>query len=68
MEALKTIIKHTKHDVRRRISRMAVNTAKMFEQTSRDAANPVRTAAIGFSLRAPHHFINCMDIMTDEMK
>jgi len=28
---------------------MAVNTAKMFEQTSRDAANPVHTAALGFS-------------------
>jgi len=39
MEALKTIIEHRKDDVRE-LSRIAVNTAKTFEQTSRNAANP----------------------------
>jgi hypothetical protein len=39
MEALKTIIEHRKHDVKE-FSRMAVNTAKTFEQASRSAANP----------------------------
>jgi len=39
MEALKTIIEHRKDDVGE-LSRMAVNTAKTFEQTSRNAANP----------------------------
>jgi hypothetical protein len=39
MEALKTIIEHRKDDVKQ-FSRMAVNAAKTFEQTSRDAANP----------------------------
>jgi hypothetical protein len=38
MEALKTIIEHRKDDVKE-FSRMAVNTAKNFEQTSRNAAN-----------------------------
>ena len=38
MEALKTIIEHRKDDVKE-LSRMAVNMAKTFEQTSRDAAN-----------------------------
>jgi hypothetical protein len=38
MEALKIIIEHRKDDVRE-LSRMAVNTAKTFEQTSRNAAN-----------------------------
>jgi hypothetical protein len=39
MDALKTIIKHRKDDVKE-LSRMAVNTAKTFEQTSRNAADP----------------------------
>ena len=39
MEALKTIIEHRKDDVKE-FSRMVVNTAKTFEQTSRNAANP----------------------------
>ena len=39
MEALKTIIEHRKEDVKE-FSRMAVNTAKTFEETSRNAANP----------------------------
>ena len=39
IEALKTIIEHRKEDVKE-LSRMAVNTAKTFEQTSRNAANP----------------------------
>ena len=39
MEALKTIIEHRRDDVKE-FSRMAVNTAKTFEQTSRKAANP----------------------------
>jgi membrane-associated HD superfamily phosphohydrolase len=39
MEALKTIIEHRRDDVKE-FSRLAVNTAKTFEQTSRDAANP----------------------------
>jgi len=39
MEALKTIIEHRKDDVKE-LSRIAVNTAKIFEQTSRNAANP----------------------------
>jgi hypothetical protein len=38
MEALKTIIEHRRDDVKE-FSRMAVNTARTFEQTSRDA-NP----------------------------
>jgi hypothetical protein len=38
-EALKTIIEHRKDDVKE-FCRMAVNTAKTFEQTSRNAANP----------------------------
>jgi hypothetical protein len=38
MEALKTIIEHRKDDVKE-LSRMAVNTAKTFEQASRNAAN-----------------------------
>ena len=38
-EALKTIIEYRKDDVKE-FSRMAVNTAKTFEQTSRNAANP----------------------------
>ncbi len=40
MEALKTIIEHRKDDVKE-LSRMAVNTAKTFEQASRNAANPL---------------------------
>jgi len=39
LQILKTIIEHRKDDVRE-LSRMAVNTAKTFEQTSRNAANP----------------------------
>jgi hypothetical protein len=39
MEALKIIIEHRKDDVKE-FSRMAVNTAKTFEQTSRNAADP----------------------------
>jgi len=39
MKALKTIIEHRKDDVKE-FSRMAVNTAKTFEQTSRNAADP----------------------------
>ncbi len=39
MEALKTIIEHRRDDVKE-FSRMAVNTAKTFEQISRNAANP----------------------------
>ena len=39
MEALKTIIEHRK-EVVKELSRMAVNTTKTFEQTSRNAANP----------------------------
>ena len=39
MEALKTIIEHRRDDVKE-FSRMAVNTAKTFEQVSRNAANP----------------------------
>jgi hypothetical protein len=39
MEALKTIIERRRDDVKE-FSRMAVNTAKTFEQTSRNAANP----------------------------
>jgi hypothetical protein len=39
MEALKIIIEHRKEDVKE-LFRMAVNTAKIFEQTSRDVANP----------------------------
>jgi hypothetical protein len=39
MEALKTIIEHRKDDAKE-FSRMAVNTAKTFEQTSRNASNP----------------------------
>jgi hypothetical protein len=39
MEALKTIIEHRKDDIKE-FSKMAVNTAKAFEQTSRNAANP----------------------------
>jgi hypothetical protein len=39
MEALKTIIEHRKDDVKE-FSRIAVNTAKTFEQTSRNAPNP----------------------------
>ena len=38
MEALKTIIEHRRDDVKE-FSRMAVNTAKTFEQTSRNATN-----------------------------
>jgi hypothetical protein len=38
MEALKTIIERRKDDVKE-FSRMAVNAAKTFEQTSKDAAN-----------------------------
>jgi hypothetical protein len=40
MEALKTIIEHRRDDIKE-FSRMAVNTAKAFEQTSRNAANPL---------------------------
>jgi hypothetical protein len=39
IEALKTIIDHRREDVKE-FSRMAVNTAKTFEQTSRNAATP----------------------------
>ena len=39
MEALKTSIEHRRDDVKE-FSRMAVNAAKTFEQTSRDADNP----------------------------
>ena len=39
MEALKTIIEHRRDDVKE-FSRMAVNTAKTFEQISRNTANP----------------------------
>jgi hypothetical protein len=39
MEALKTIIRHRKDGVKE-LSRMAVNTAKTFEQASRNASNP----------------------------
>lgn len=39
MEVLKTIIERNKDDVKE-FSRMAVNTAKTFEQVSRNAANP----------------------------
>jgi hypothetical protein len=39
MEALKTIIEHRRDDVKE-LSRIAVNTAKTFEQTSRNATNP----------------------------
>ena len=38
MEALKTIIEYRKDDVKE-LSRMAVNTAKTFEQASRDTAS-----------------------------
>ncbi|MGA9151079.1 MAG: hypothetical protein WBZ36_10900, partial [Candidatus Nitrosopolaris sp.] len=39
MEALKTIVEHRKDDVKE-FSRIAVNTAKTFEHTSRNAPNP----------------------------
>jgi hypothetical protein len=38
METFKTIIEHRRDDVKE-FSRMAVNTAKTFEQTSRNTAN-----------------------------